>query len=243
MTEKLFLDDGMMREFDATVTAVTPTGIVLDKTAFYANSGGQPGDIGMIDSIPVTDTVKDKENPTQIIHVVADPNQFSVGQTVHGVIDWNRRWNHMRMHTTLHLLCALIKGDVTGGAVGAEKGRLDFNIENGALDKDILTKQLNDIINGGHAVSTNYIDEEELDRNPDMVRTLSVKPPRGSGKIRMVTIGQTQSPVDRQPCGGTHVPNTRDIGAVTVTKIENKGKMNKRIILVFNEFLEQQVAA
>lgn len=243
MTERLFLYDAMMREFDATVTAITPIGIVLDKTAFYANSGGQPGDIGLLNSTPVTDTVKDKENPNQIIHVVSDPSQFTVGQSVRGVIDWNRRWNHMRMHTTLHLLCAIIKGDVTGGAVGAEKGRLDFNIENGSLDKDDVTKKLNGIINAGHAVSTAYIDEEELDRNPDLVRTLSVKPPRGNGKIRMVTIGQEQSPVDRQPCGGTHVPNTRDIGAVTVTKIENKGKMNKRIILTFNEFLDQQAAA
>lgn len=239
MTQKLYLDDPTLKSFDAKVVAVLPNGVALDRTAFYAMSGGQAGDIGILNDVPVTDTIKDKENPEHVIHVVAHPEKFSVGQSVKGQIDWARRWNHMRMHTALHLLCSLIKGDVTGGAVNADKSRLDFNIDASDLDKEILTKQLNDLIIANHPVNVTYVDETELDRNPDLVRTLSVKPPRGLGTVRMVTIGDVSAPIDRQPCGGTHVAHTGEIGAITVTKIENKGKMNKRVILTLNECLEQ----
>ncbi len=237
MTTKLFLNDANMQTFDATVELVLPQGVVLDRTAFYATSGGQPGDIGALDETPVTDTVKDKEHPERIIHVLAHPERFSVGQKVKGSIDWARRWNHMRLHTTLHLLCTLVKGYATGNQISADKARIDFDVEMDVLDKEVLTMELNTLISDDHAVSAAMVDEAELDRNPDLVRTLSVKPPRGSGSVRMVTIGKHDHPVDRQPCGGTHVASTGLIGPVTVTKIENKGKMNKRIIVVLNETL------
>lgn len=230
MTEKLFIENAQMRDFDATVTAITPEGVVLDRTAFYATSGGQPGDIGILNGIPVTNTIKSKETPDAIIHCT-DVSQFSVGQQVQGQIDWARRHRHMRMHTTLHLVCSLIKGYATGNQIGADKSRIDFDIDMADLDKDKLTQQLNDLIAGNHAITTAWIDEAELDRNPSLVRTLSVQPPRGSGIIRMVTIGNPDKPVDRQPCGGTHVLSTAEIGRVAVTKIENKGKMNKRLIV------------
>jgi len=235
----------MRQSFDAKIIAITPVGLVLDATCFYATSGGQPGDTGTLNGVRVTDTIKDKEVPDQIIHVVAPENmaQFTVGQAVTGQIEWARRWAHMRMHTALHLVCKLITGYATGNQIAADKGRIDFDVEMDALDKDALTAQLNDLIAGNHAISTSVVDEAELDKNPGLVRTLSVQPPRGSGTIRMVTIGDVANPVDRQPCGGTHVPNTSDIGGVTIVKIENKGKQNKRIVLVLNDVLAAQSAA
>jgi len=230
MTEKLFLEDAQMRDFDAVVTHITPEGVILDQTVFYATSGGQPGDIGVLNDVPVTNTLKSKDIPEGIIHCV-DPARFTVGQAVYGAIDWERRSRHMRMHTTLHLVCSLITGYATGNQIGTDKSRIDFDVEMADLDKDKLTAQLNALIAGNHAVTTGWIDEAELDANPALVRTLSVQPPRGSGRIRMVTIGDTQAPVDRQPCGGTHVAHTGEIGLVCVTKIENKGKMNKRLII------------
>lgn len=243
MTQKLFLNDANMTGFDAKVLDVTAEGIVLDRTAFYASSGGQPGDIGIINDVPVTDTIKSKLVPGQIVHVVAHPEKFAVGDTVNGQIDWSRRWSHMRMHTALHLLCSLIKGHVTGGSIGAEKSRLDFDVESGTLDKDALNDALNMLISDDHRVTIGEIDEAELDRNPDLVRTLSVKPPRGAGVIRMVTIGDINAPVDRQPCGGTHVTSTGQIGPVTIMKIENKGKQNKRIVIALSENLAAAQAA
>ena len=230
MTDKLFLEDALLRHFDATVTHLTPEGVILDRTAFYATSGGQPGDIGILNGVPVTNTVKSKEIPDAIIHCI-DPALFAVGQRVEGEIDWARRHRHMRMHTALHLICSLIKGYATGNQIGADKSRIDFDVDMQDLDKDKLTAQLNALIAGNHAINTNWVDEAELDRNPALVRTLSVQPPRGTGVIRMVTIGNTDTPVDRQPCGGTHVANTSDIGTVAITKVENKGKMNKRLII------------
>ncbi|HEY8963516.1 MAG TPA: alanyl-tRNA editing protein [Alphaproteobacteria bacterium] len=230
MTQKLFIEDAQIRDFEAVVTHLAPEGVILDQTAFYATSGGQPGDIGILNGVPVTNTIKSKEIADAIIHC-ADPALFTVGQKVQGQIDWGRRLRHMRMHTTLHLVCSLIKGYATGNQINADKSRIDFDVDMQDLDKDKLTAQLNALIAGAHPITTGWIDEEELDRNPELVRTLSVQPPRGTGKIRMVTIGDIAAPVDRQPCGGTHVANTNDIGLVTVTKIENKGKMNKRLII------------
>lgn len=241
MTQKLFLEDASIKSFDAIVTAVLPNGIVLDRTAFYATSGGQPGDTGTLNGVAVTDTVKDKETPSQIIHVCATDG-FAVGQAVHGELDWARRYAHMRLHTALHLMCALIKGYATGNQIAADKARIDFDVEMADLDKDAITAALNALIAGNHDVTYATVDEAELDRNPALVRTLSVQPPRGTGSIRMVTIGSPDAPVDRQPCGGTHVANTGEIGPVTITKIENKGKQNKRIILTLNECLMQKAA-
>lgn len=241
-TEKLFLSDSYQRQFDARVVALTPVGIVLDRTCFYASSGGQPGDTGTIGGTPVTDTVKNKEAPDQIVHVVADPAQFTVGQNVACAIDWDRRYAHMRLHTTLHLVCSLIKGYATGNQIAADKARIDFDVEMADLDRAELTEKLNAVIARNLAVSTTHVDEAELDRNPELVRTLSVQPPRGCGTIRMVTIGDAAQPVDRQPCGGTHVANTSEIGPVTFTKIENKGRQNKRLIIALGSGLSAQAA-
>ncbi len=238
MTARLFLDQPYETAFDAAITAVAENAVALDRTLFYAASGGQPGDLGLLRidgrDYRVTDTRKDAEGGDKIWHILETAPDVQAGATVSANLDWQRRHAHMRMHTALHLLCALIKGDVTGGSIGAEKSRLDFNIENGSLDKDELTAQLKHLIAGKHDVTTALVDEAELDRNPGLVRTLSVKPPRGSGVVRFVTIGDVENPVDRQPCGGTHVKNTSEIGAIGVVKIENKGKMNKRVILAFD---------
>lgn len=234
MTQKLFIDDAYLREFEAEIVAVLPQGIVLDRTAFYATSGGQPGDTGTINGVAVTDTVKNKEVADQIIHL-CDASGFVVGQKVTGQIDWARRERHMRMHTALHLMCVLIKGYATGNQIGTDKSRIDFDVEMTDLDKEDITARLNDLVRADHNVSAMFVDEAELDSNPALVRTLSVQPPRGTGTIRMVTIGDGASPVDRQPCGGTHVARTGMIGPVSILKIENKGKQNKRIILTLDD--------
>ncbi|NBX67238.1 MAG: alanyl-tRNA editing protein [Proteobacteria bacterium] len=241
MTLKLFLNDPYLKTFEATVTAVLPNGVALDRTAFYATSGGQPGDVGHIGGVPVTDTVKSKEVADQIIHV-CDPVGFSVGQLVKCEIDWSRRYLHMRMHTALHLMCVLIKGYATGNQIGTDKSRIDFDVEMTELDKDDIAVRLNALIAADYPVSAMLVDEAELDRNPALVRTLSVQPPRGTGTIRMVTIGDAEAPVDRQPCGGTHVKSTGEIGTMAITKIENKGKQNKRIILGFADTAAEKAA-
>lgn len=242
MTELLCLDDSYQTEFDAKVISQDGNMLVLDKTLFYATSGGQPGDTGKViingQEIPIQTTIKDRDNPGQIIHIlpegIALPD-LSAEQDVHGHINWQWRHANMRMHTALHLLCTLIDGDVTGGQIGSAKSRLDFNIENGALDKETLTEQLNQLIQQDHPVTQEWITDEKLDANPEMIRTLSVKPPRGSGKVRLVRIGTADNTIDLQPCGGTHVRSTAEIGAVEVAKIENKGKMNKRVSIRFVE--------
>jgi len=237
MTAKLFLEDSYQKNFEAKVTAVSEHGVQFDKTIFYATSGGQPGDSGTLQianqNIPVV-TTKKGESHDDVWHVLAEgaaaPN---VGDAVSGTIDWDTRYRHMRMHTCLHLLCSLIVGNVTGGSVGAEKGRLDFDLPAGVLDKDDLVAKLNKLIEENHPVSTEWITAEELDANPSLIRTMSVKPPTGAGKVRLVRIGTKENTVDLQPCGGTHVKATGEIGRVDIVKIENKGKQNRRISLVF----------
>lgn len=237
MTAKLFLDDSYLQNFEAKVTAVSEHGVQFDKTIFYATSGGQPGDTGMLQianqNIPVI-TTKKGEGFDDVWHVLPEGQPLpNVGDTISGAIDWDTRHKHMRMHTCLHLLCSLIVGNVTGGSVGAEKGRLDFDLPAGVLDKDDLTEKLNKLIEGNHPVSTEWITSEELEANPSLIRTMSVKPPMGAGKVRLVRIGTHDNPVDLQPCGGTHVKSTGEIGRVEIAKIENKGKQNRRISLVF----------
>ena len=151
----------------------------------------------------------------------------AVGSTVEVEIDWERRFAHMRMHTCLHLLCAVVPGAVTGGQIGADRSRLDFNVPSASLDKDELTAALNRLIGGDHPVKYRWIDDAELEANPDLVRTMSVKPPTGTGQVRLVEI----EGVDLQPCGGTHVGRAGEIGRVEVTKIENKGKQNRRVVV------------
>jgi len=234
MTEKLFLDDPRLRSAGATVQASGPEGVVLDRTVFYARSGGQPGDTGVLrwdgGETPVTDTVKG-EGET-ILHVPApDAELPPVGAAVQAEIDWERRHKLMRMHTAMHLLCSLIKGAaVTGGSVGAERSRLDFDLPN-PPPKEQVEAELNALIAADHPVRIEWVDEAVLDASPELVRTMSVQPPRGTGRLRLMRIGEADAVVDLQPCGGTHVARTGEIGRIAVLKIENKGKQNRRIII------------
>lgn len=234
MTERLYEADAQARGMQARVVASRPEGIVLDRTVFYARGGGQPGDVGTLrwdgGEVAVIDTVKGEGGA--ILHLVApDAVRPAVGTTVEGEIDWTRRHRLMRMHTAMHLLCSLIKGAaVTGGAVGADKSRLDFDLPN-PPPKEEVEAGLNALIAADHPVRLEWVDEAVLDANPALVRTMSVQPPRGTGRLRLVRIGNGEEPVDLQPCGGTHVSRTGEIGRIAVLKIENKGKQNRRIII------------
>ncbi len=234
MTERLFMADADLRQATATVLAASPEGIVLDRTVFYARGGGQPGDTGRIawngGEAAITDAIKG-EGET-IIHLPAAGAALPpAGATVDAVLDWERRLAHMRMHTAMHLLCAAIPGaGVTGGAVGAERSRLDFDLPDPPA-RETIEERLNALIAGDHKVTVEWVDESVLDTNPGLVRTLSVQPPRGTGRLRLVRIGEDEPPVDLQPCGGTHVARTGLIGRVVVQKIENKGRQNRRIAI------------
>lgn len=235
MTEQLYRTDAQLRDCTARVLGVNERGgIILDRTVFYAAAGGQIGDRGVIESdgggaCPIATTVYDADKTT-IVHVATEGATLpSPGQTVRAVLDWETRAKLMRMHTCLHLLCSLVKFPVTGGQVGADEGRLDFDIEDAsAVDKDRLTDDLNALIDADHPVAERWIADAELEANPGLVRTMAVKPPMGTGKVRLVLIG-VNGAVDLQPCGGTHVRSTGEIGRVSVTKIEKKGKLNRRI--------------
>lgn len=233
----LFLDDPYLREFEADVIAADETGIRLSQTAFYATSGGQPGDSGKLiianDALPVT-TAKKGDNPSDIVHVLPEGCALpAIGTKVTGMIDWETRHKHMRMHTLLHLVCALVDAQITGCQIGAEKSRIDLNLAAGAIDKESLSAALNKLITEDHPIATRWIADAELEANPDLVRSMSVKPPIGFGQVRLVQIGHDDRVIDLQPCGGTHVQSTAEIGPVAVAKIENKGKQNRRISLVF----------
>jgi misacylated tRNA(Ala) deacylase len=233
MTEKLFLDQPNLARAEATVISSAPDGIVLDRTVFYARGGGQPGDSGVVrwagGETAITDTVKG-EGET-ILHLPApDAVQPPAGTVVTAEIDWDRRHRLMRMHTAMHLLCSLIKGAaVTGGAVGADRSRLDFDLPN-PPPKETVEAGLNALIEADHPVRIEWVEEAVLDTDPGLVRTMSVQPPRGTGRLRLMRIGDTEL-IDLQPCGGTHVSRTGEIGPVQVVKIENKGKQNRRIII------------
>ncbi len=237
MTERLFLDQSLLRAMTATVMASNAAGVVLDRTVFYARSGGQPGDTGMLrwpgGEMAVADTVKGEGEA--ILHVPPPGAGLPpVGTMVDGALEWERRAALMRMHTTLHLLCAALPGAaVTGGSIGTDRSRLDFDLAE-PPPREALEELLNALIGGDHPVSTQWVDESVLDSNPTLVRTLSVKPPRGAGRLRLVRIGAGETPVDLQPCGGTHVARTADIGLARVLKIENKGKQNRRIVVVLD---------
>ena len=238
MTERLFLDHSQAATETATVLAATPEAIVLDRTIFYARSGGQPGDIGRLawqgGETPITDTVKAEAQ--EIRHLPAPGAPLpAIGATVKLILDWPRRHALMRMHTALHLLCAALPGAaVTGGQINPDRSRLDFDIPESPAKEDLETK-LNALIEGNHPITTEWVEESVLDTNPELVRTLSVQPPRGTGRLRLVRIGTPENPIDLQPCGGTHVPSTGEIGAIRILKIENKGRQNRRISIAFAE--------
>jgi misacylated tRNA(Ala) deacylase len=238
MTERLFLDDPRLTSTTATVRSAGPDGVVLDRTVFYARSGGQPGDSGLLrwdgGAMRVQEAVKGEGEA--ILHLPENGTALPpIGAVVTAEIDWPRRHRLMRMHTTLHLMCSLIPGAaVTGGAVGADKSRLDFDLPNPPAKEELETK-LNTLIAADHPVTAEWVEESVLDSNPDIVRTLSVKPPRGTGRLRLVRIGAGPVPIDLQPCGGTHVAQTGEIGRITVQKIESKGKQNRRIVVALAE--------
>ena len=236
MTELLFRDDGYLRSCDARVTQVDDHSIRLDRTVFYPTGGGQPGDSGVLrlasgQEIEVVDTIKG-ELPDEVIHIAAPGSALpEPGTELLAEIDWDRRHRLMRMHTCLHLLCSIVPGAVTGGQVSDGRGRLDFDVPGSSLDKEAIASRLNTLIADGHPVRPRWITDAELAAQAELVRTMSVKPPSGTGRVRLMEI----SGIDLQPCGGTHVRNTAEIGPVVVTKIENKGKQNRRVILAFAE--------
>jgi misacylated tRNA(Ala) deacylase len=239
MTALLFRDDAYATGCDAVVLAASAEGVVLDRTVFYAQAGGQPGDTGTLrwpgGEMPVANTTKAADGAP--LHLPAEGAPVPpVGATVQAQLDWPRRYKMMRMHTAMHLLCSLIPGaGVTGGQVGVERSRLDFDLAEPPT-KESLTEGLRALVAAHLPVTDRLVDETELDTNPGLVRTLSVKPPRGTGTVRLVRIGaEDAAPVDLQPCGGTHVRNTGEIGTITVTKLENKGKQNRRVYLVLEE--------
>jgi misacylated tRNA(Ala) deacylase len=231
----LFREDAYARSCEATVTAVDEKGIRLDRTVFYPMGGGQPGDAGLLrradgSTVAIADARKG-EAPDEVVHVPGPGASLpSVGERVTAEIDWDRRHRLMRMHTCLHLLSAVVPGAVTGGQISDGKGRLDFDIPGAGLDKDEITAKVNALIAAGHDVVPRWITDEELAARPELVRTMSVKPPTGQGRVRLLDIAG----VDLQPCGGTHVRNTAEIGRIEVTKIENKGKQNRRINVAFS---------
>ena len=230
MTEELFRNDSYLKELDVIISDITPEGLIFDKTIFYPEGGGQPGDEGFVTSDENKMRVLGTKYINQkLVHLVEETQDFKKNDKVKLELDWSRRYSHMQVHTCLHLLCSIIPYPVTGGSIGDGRGRLDFDLETKPNKEDVLNS-LNKLISDDHTVSISSITDDELDQNPDLVRTMSVKPPRGSGTIRMIKIGED---IDFQPCGGTHVKKTSEIKLVKSIKIENKGKMNKRIIVNF----------
>ena len=228
ITSEIFRDDPYKKECEAKILDFGDNWIILDQTVFYAEGGGQLGDTGLIKAgqqeIQIENTVKEND---LIKHIFNSKFDFEIGDNVTCIIDWDRRYKLMKMHTSLHLLCSLVNAKVTGGSVGDGKGRLDFNLDF-KPDKEDLKDNLNDLIQGNHDITISWISAQELDKNPNLVKTMSVLPPRTNGSIRMVRIGDN---IDYQPCGGTHVKNTSEIGLVEINKVENKGKLNKRVAI------------
>lgn len=232
-SQPLFLSDVYMRECAATVVAHTAEGgIVLDQCLFYPTGGGQPGDSGTLvwdgKTLEIATAVKGEGG--QVVLVPAAPVALpGVGIKLVQYLDWERRHRHMRVHTALHLLSVVLPLPVTGGQIGADKGRLDFLMPEPPEDRDAVEAALNELIDMDLPVSELWITEEELAAKPELVKTMMVKPPRGRGPIRLVQIGEGASRIDLQPCGGTHVARTGEIGALRLGKIENKGKQNRRV--------------
>jgi misacylated tRNA(Ala) deacylase len=232
MVEELFRQDAYLKQADATVTALEERGLRLDRSIFYPTGGGQPGDTGILrwdgGEARVVDAVK--ADGGDVLHVLApDSARPQVGTKIQAALDWDRRLLHMRMHTALHVMSAVIKGDVTGGQVGADKSRLDFNLLGDVPAKEWVTEEVNKLIALDRSVTPQWITDEELAARPELVKTMSVRPPMGAGRVRLLAI----EGIDLQACGGTHVARTGEIGRVECIKIENKGKMNRRFIIAF----------
>jgi misacylated tRNA(Ala) deacylase len=227
MTEELFREDSYLKECDADVTAVEGQAVAVDRTVFYPLGGGQPGDTGSIawpaGNARIVDTHYGDSG--EILHVVEEGGPLPpVGETVHLQLDWDRRYRHMRMHTAMHLLGAVLRYGVTGGNISAEKSRLDFDMED-SVDKEAVAEAMQVLVEADHAISCRWISDAELDENPELVRTMSVQPPRGKGEVRLLEI----EGVDLQPCGGTHLKSTGEVGKVRIGKVEKKGRRNRRV--------------
>jgi misacylated tRNA(Ala) deacylase len=230
MVEELFRQDAYLKEAEATVTALDERGVRLDRSIFYPTGGGQPGDTGSLrwdgGEARIVDAVK--ADGADVLHILApDAPRPAVGTKLHSTLDWDRRLLHMRMHTALHVMSAVIKGNVTGGQVGADKSRLDFNLEGEVPAKEWVTEEINKLIALDRPVTPQWITDEELTARPELVKTMSVRPPMGAGRVRLLAI----EGIDLQACGGTHVARTGEIGRVECIKIENKGKMNRRFVI------------
>ncbi len=235
MTEELFRADAYLRSCQAVVTSVSEGGIVLDRTVFYPTGGGQPGDTGWLRSedgraVRIGACFRDPANGLHVHVPAADAPELAPGEVVTAEIDWDRRFRLMRMHTCLHLLCAVVPGGVTGGAVSEGKGRLDFDAPE-PLSAEHIETELNRLVQEDRPVRSFWISGEDLDAQPTLVRTMSVAPPRGQGRVRLIEIDGA----DLQPCGGTHVNATAEIGRVRVAKIEKKGKLNRRVNLILED--------
>ena len=235
LTEEVFRSDSYLKECEATVVSINELGgIVLDRTNFYPTGGGQPGDTGILrladgSEITIATTVKGK-GVENVVHVPAEGQTApSPGTQVTAVVDWDRRYLHMQMHTALHLVCSIVPAGVTGNQIGAEKSRMDFDMSDEKLDKEEIAALVNALIDADHPIHIDYITDEELDAQPEIIPTMSVAPPRGTGRIRLLKIGE----IDLQPCGGTHVSRTGEIGHIRITKIESKGKRNRRVSIAF----------
>ncbi len=233
-TELLFRDDAYLKSCRARVVAVTERGVELDRTVFYPSGGGQPGDTGWLRrtdgvEVRVVDTRKG-EAPDTVVHLVApDAPALAAGDEVDAQIDWDRRYAHMRIHTCLHVLSCVVVAPVTGGNIAADKGRLDFDVDMSLLDAARIEAGVNALIARAVDTETVWITDEDLEAQPGLVKTMSVQPPRGAGRVRLLRI----EGIDLQPCGGTHVRNIGEIGAVRVLRIRNEGKRNKRVEIGF----------
>jgi misacylated tRNA(Ala) deacylase len=231
VTDRLFLEDSYLDRCAGTVLESTQGGVVLDRTVFYPRGGGQPGDTGRLRQgsleLRIVDTVHGEDG--RIVHLPAPGSDLpAVGSQVEASLDWERRYAHMRMHTALHLLGVALPYGVTGGNITAERSRLDFDLPD-SPDKTAIETALNGLVTADHTVSSFWIDEEELEARPELIRTLSVRPPRGAGRVRLLEIPG----LDLQPCGGTHVGRTSEIGPVRIAKIEKKGRRNRRVYVEF----------
>ena len=234
MTEELFRSDAYLRECTAVVIAVNENRVQLDKTVFYPEGGGQPGDIGWMiravgSEVPIVDT--QYHSREGLIHLIGEVSSLPfIGEEIQLRIDWDRRYRLMRMHSCMHMLCSVVSAPVTGGSIRDGQGRLDFDLPE-TIDKAHLSETLNEVIQLNREMKLEWITEESLAAQPELVRTMSVKPPAGTGTIRLVNF----SGIDLQPCGGTHVAATGEIGQVKVKKIEKKGRQNRRVIVVFDD--------
>ena len=228
----MFREDSYLQSCSAVVTASTEQGFCVDQTVFYPLGGGQPGDSGMASWEGKTSGIAETRNsPEGILHVVEPDDDIPpVGSAVELTLDWDRRYAHMRMHTALHLLGSILKYGVTGGNISAIKSRLDFDTED-TVDKESVSSALNALVAANHSIHCRWISEQELDENPSLVRTMSVQPPRGKGDIRLLEIAG----VDLQPCGGTHVRSTGEVGSIRIGKVEKKGRRNRRVNIHFGD--------